>query len=246
MGQIAELGQKTFGIDISQWKKKDLGHVMHPGIKETRGSQRDVFDHRMDAQYARVCKQVAKQAKELCEKEDLAAVFLVGSNRLVGPIQAAFPQELRKRVVLIEEDLGGVFSPGLRRRLEPRIVKWRRQREIQLVNELLGSEHGAVLGVDETLAQLQNEQLSRLILARGLEANLRQCTKCALTSRSADPVCPACGGERRSTTLREVLPELAWSYVTKVEVVTGEAAKRLGEVGAIGGWLRQPTHGRLR
>jgi len=245
LGEIAELGQKKFGIDISQWKKKDLGHVTQPGIKKTRGSQRDVFNNRMDAQYARLCKTLAGQAKKLYEKEDLAAIFLVGSNRLVGPIQAAFPKEMRNRVVLIEEDLGGVWSPRLAHLLDPKIAEWKNQHEMEIVNTLLGSEHGAVLGIDETLAQLQGGGIGTLILARGLDASLRQCAKCALISRSADPACPACGGERRSTTLREVLPELAWSHKTKVEVVTGEAAKKLNKPGAMGGWLRQSKHGEL-
>ena len=245
MGEIAEVGKKKFGINISQWKKKDQGHVTLPGTKKTRGSQRDVFTHRMDAQYARLCKALAQQAAKIYEKEDVAAVFLVGSHRLVGPVQAAFPKELRNRVVLLEEDLGRVFSPGLLHRLEPRVGEWQRQHEMELVNTLLGSERGAVLGIDETLAQLQGGGIGTLILARGLDASLRQCAKCALISRSADLVCPACGGERRSTTLREVLPELAWSHKTKVEVVAGDAAKKLGTVGAMGGWLRKSKRGEL-
>ena len=245
LGEIAELGKTTFGIDISQWKKKDLGHATRPGIRKTRGSQRDVFTHRMDAQFARLCKALAGQATKFYKQEDLAAVFLVGSNRLVGPIQAAFPKDLRNRVVLIEEDLGGVFSPGLPQRLLPKIAKWKRQHEMELVNTLLGSERGVVLGIDETLAQLQSGGIGRLILARGLDAGLRQCAKCGSTSRSADPACPACGGERRDTTLREMLPEWVWSHKTKVQVVSGEAAKKLSELGAMGGWLRQSKHSEL-
>jgi len=245
LGEIAEVGQKKFGIDISQWKKKDQGHVTLPGTKKTRGSQRDVFAHRMDAQYARLCKALAQQATKLYGKVGLAAVFLVGSNRLVGPIQAAFPKELRNRVVLIEEDLGRVWSPTLPHLLEPRIAKWKRRHEMELVNTLLGSERGAVLGIDETLAQLQNGGIGTLILARDFDSSLRQCARCGLTNRSSDPACPACGGEWRSTTLREVFPELAWSHKTKVQVVTGEAATKLSTLGGMGGWLRQSKRGEL-
>jgi hypothetical protein len=245
MGKIAELGQKEFEIDISQWKKKDQGHVTLPGTKKTRGSQRDVFTHRMDAQYARLCKALAQQATKLYGKASLAAVFLVGSNRLVGPIQAALSKELRNRAVLIEEDLGRVWSPRLPYLLEPRIAEWKRRHEKELVNTLLGSQHGVVLGIDETLAQLQNGGIGALILARDFDSSLRQCAKCGLANRTSDPACPACGGEWRSTSLREVLPELAWSQKTTVEVVTGEAAKKLSRLGAMGGWLRQSKHGEL-
>jgi Bacterial archaeo-eukaryotic release factor family 10 len=244
-GKITELGQKTFEIDISQWRKKDLGHVIRPGIRKTRGSQRDVFQHRMDAQYTRLCKSLAAQAKKLFEDEDLAAIFLVGSSRLVRPIHAAFPKDFQDRVVLMEEDLGRLSLPRLPRLLGPRIAEWKGQHDMASVKAMIGSERGAVLGIDETLAQLQKGAIRTLILARTFDANVRQCSRCAFASRSAELVCPDCGGERRTTSLRQLLPVLAWAQKVNVEVVAGPAAKTLNELGAMGGWLRRRKHSEL-
>jgi peptide subunit release factor 1 (eRF1) len=56
--------------------------------------------------------------------------------------------------------------------------------------------------------------------------------------RAADRVCANCGGERRVVALRAVIPELARRYGVPVEVVAGEAARKLREAGGIAAWLR--------
>lgn len=245
LGEMTEFEEMQFRIDTSQWKKKELGHVVGQGVEKTRGSQRDTFEHRMDAQYRRLCRETAEHAKGLCETEGLAAIFLVGSDRLIEPIEAEFPREFRRRVVLIPEDLARMSSPQLEQRLEAKVADWEREHESKLVTALLDNEHGAVVGIDETLAQLQKGKVRSLVLVRDLDASLRQCVKCGWTDRSADPVCSVCGGERGCVTLRDVLPELAWSSKASVEVVSGEAAKRFKEAGGMGAWLRQPTRAGL-
>ncbi len=238
--EMTQLQETKFDVDISQWKKEDLGHVARPGIQKTYGSQRDVFDHRMDAQYKRLCRETAEEAIHLREKECFAAVFLVGSQRLIAPIAAEFPRELEQRVRLIKKDLGKFEPHKLQEHLEPEIDQWEREHESLLVNELLGSEQGAVLGIDETLSQLQKRKIRRLVLFRDLDARLHKCMSCGWTDSSADPVCSVCRGARYVITLREILPDLAAASEADVEVVSDKAAMRLKEVGGIGAWLRQP------
>jgi peptide subunit release factor 1 (eRF1) len=103
---------------------------------------------------------------------------------------------------------------------------------------LLASERGAVTGIDETLALLQEGKIRTLILARELNASLQRCVNCGHIDRSADPVCSSCKAARESVFLRDVLPDLAASSNAEIEVVSGEAARKLQEVGGIGGWLR--------
>jgi hypothetical protein len=57
--------------------------------------------------------------------------------------------------------------------------------------------------------------------------------------RSASAVCAFCGGERRTVTLREILPGLSRRHQVAVEVVAGEAARKLREAGGMGAWLRE-------
>jgi peptide subunit release factor 1 (eRF1) len=243
--EMTLLQETKFDVDISQWKKEDLGHVARPGVQMTYGSQRDVFEHRMDAQYSRLCREIAEKAIHLREIERFAAAFLVGSQRLTAPIAAEFPRELQQRVRLIKKDLGKFGPHELQEHVDPEIEEWEREHETMLVNELLSSERGAVVGIDETLAQLQKRKIRTLVLFRDLDARLHRCTNCGWTDSSADPVCSVCQGDRYVITLRDVLPDLAAASEADVEVVSDKAALRLKEAGGIGAWLRQPKQSGL-
>jgi len=65
------LEDKSFDVDISQWKKKDLGHFAGERIRKTRGPQRDIFEHRLEAQYERLCQETAERAAALCGDQTL-------------------------------------------------------------------------------------------------------------------------------------------------------------------------------
>lgn len=236
--ELLELEEKKFTIDISQWKMKDLGHVTGQRVHKTRGSQRDAFDHRVEAQYERLCRQAAQQAGVICAREKLQAIFLVGKDHLIELIEKDFPKELRHRVTLIKEDLGRSSVHELQNRLEPEIEKWEGQHEKALVDSLLISERGTVIEAEEALAKLQQGKVRLLVVARDFNPNLRQCMVCGWTDRSADPACPKCGATRRLAALQDVLPGLARKYNVDLEVVSGSAEKRLREAGGMGGWLR--------
>src|SRR5437870_1370925 len=236
--ELLELEEKKFTIDISQWKMKDLGHVTGQRVHKTRGSQRDAFDHRVEAQYERLCRQAAQQAGAIYARERLQAIFLVGKDHLIELIEKDFPKELRHRVTLIKEDLGRSSVHELQNRLEPEIEKWEGQHEKALVDSLLISKRGTVIEAEEALAKLQQGKVRLLVLARDFNPNLRQCMVCGWTDRSADPACPKCGASRRLAALQDVLPGLARKYNVDLEVVSGSADKRLREAGGMGGWLR--------
>ena len=246
LGEMAESGRMEFTINISQWKKKEMGHVTGQSVKKTRGSQRDTHRHRMDAQYARLCRDVEERAKSLCEKNQCAAIFLVGSDRLTKAIEAEFPKQFGHPVVTIEEDFGKFSPSDLRKRLEPRIADWESGRQLALVHALLGDERNAVAGLDETLVLFQKGKIRNLVIAHNLNESLHHCSECGWMDRSGDPVCPQCGRERFVVNLRDVLPELAWKTKTGVEVVAGEAAIGLNRSDGIGGWLRGRTRVELR
>jgi hypothetical protein len=245
LGQMIELNEKKFEIDISQWKQEELGHVTGQSVRKTRGTQREAFGHRMNAQYQRLCRATANETRDLCEKEGFTAVFLVGSDRLIKPIEAALPQGFQHSVVLVKENFGKLPASELQQRLQPRIAKWEGEYKARLVSALLESERGNVMGIEETLAELQNGKIRTLVVSRELDTRLQQCKHCGWTDRSADPCCSACGGERRAVMLHDALPELARKFDTETEVVSGESARKLKDAGGIGAWLRQPRQAEL-
>ena len=239
LGEMLELEEKEFPMEPS--KKKDMGPVSRPaGVRVSRGTNRDVFEHHLNAQYVHYYRQIANQVDRWCAAEHLDSLFLVGLIEMARGIQRELPQRLREKTTVIEEDLGWVVSRvELEKRIEPFVEKHEREREIALMDGLLGNSRAVVIGVDETLVQLQQGRIRNLAVVKGLDGSLKQCVQCSWADRTQDPACPACGGERHVVKLREVLPLLARRYNVSVEVISGEAAHRLQEAGGMGAWLRE-------
>jgi hypothetical protein len=240
LGEISEMPAMKFELDVSQWKQKEHGHMARRNTKMPHGPLRDAFKQRMDQQYQRFFRHIAERTKFVCGKDDPPVVLLVGSERLTKPIESALPLDIQERTVLIDEDLARISPAKLQAKILPRLADWTTRFAEARANRLLESEHAAVFGVDETLAQLQDGRLGSLLIVRGLDAALRQCAKCGDINRSADPVCVRCGGARQAVTLSQVLYDLAKNRHTKVEVLDPDGAKKLAKAGGLGGWLRQP------
>jgi hypothetical protein len=239
LGELTELARKQFEVDPSQWKKKSLGHLTSGRIQKMRGPYPDRFEHRIEVQYARLCREVAKQAAALSKQHGLAHIFLAGPDRLIRPMQTQFPPAFGESVCLVPEDLGNFSPKELLQRLEPIIDEYEQKRQMAIVTRLLITDNGAVADLDETLAQLQNGRVRSVVVSRDFDLDLRQCRKCGLASRAADPVCAVCAGELRKVALRELLPALLAAHNTEVEFVNGKAARTLERAGGMGGWLRQ-------
>jgi len=240
LGEIVEQKHEAFQVDTSQWKRKDQMPPSHPGVQKTRGSQRDVFEQRIEAQYARFYREAAEHIRRWAEREKLDPIFLAGPNEVVEPLWAELPRTFQERAALVKGVPGHCTPAELLARLEPEVARWKRESELAVVNSMLTNPNGsrAVLGIDETLARLQQGLARELVVVRGLGGKLRQCMKCGRVDRAADRICANCGAERKLVALRAVVPELARRYGVPVEVVAGEAARKLHEAGGIGAYLR--------
>jgi len=239
LGEMLELEEKEFRMEPS--KVKEMGPVSRAGgVRVSRGTDHDVYEHHVDAQYAHYHRQIAKDVDRWCAAEHLNSLFVVGLVEMAKGIWRELPQVLREKTTVIEKDLVWVESRAeLEKRIEPFVERYEHERQVVLMDSLLGDSRAVVLGIDETLVQLQQGRIRNLAVVKGLEGSLQQCLKCSWADRTQDPACPACGGEREVVRLREVLPQLARRYSVSVEVVTGEAARRLQEAGGMGAWLRE-------
>jgi hypothetical protein len=238
LGEMLALEEKEFKLEPS--KEKEMGPISRPGVRMSRGTNRDAFERHVTAQYAHYHKEIAEDVVRWSAAEHLDSFFLVGVDEMTRGIQKQLPQALRERAILVEEDLGWVESRSeLEKRIQPFVEKHQRERELALIDALLGDSRAVVLGIDETLVQLQQGRVRNLAVVKSLDGSLRQCLKCSWADRTQDPACPACGGERQIARLREVLPHLVRRYNVSVEVVSSEAARRLQAAGGMGAWLRE-------
>jgi peptide subunit release factor 1 (eRF1) len=238
-GQLALLAEKEYRVDKSQWKRGDVAHVSSGLARKAQGPGRDLVNDRIEVQYEHLCKEIADQMWVFTRELNFTGVLVVGPQRLVGATKKNFPGSFQARVVLVPEDLAKLSATKILRRLEPVIANCEAVRQSTEVKNALAGNRGSIIEADEAIARLQGGTLRSILIAGDLEFHLHQCEKCGLVNRSADNVCPVCGGPRRNVDLLDVLPQLAATHGTEVEFVTGEAAQTLTKAGGVAGWERQ-------
>jgi hypothetical protein len=239
LGELIAIAERQYEIDESQWKRTDVGHIASERTRKAHGADRDLFEHRLRAQFEHLCAETANQLLALSKKNDFAGLFLVGSHRLIDPIQKHLPPVASGLVVSVSEDMGGFSPTEILRRLEPLVADYERKHQLAEVDHLMTADGGTIRDVDETLARLQRGTIGTVLVASGHDFHVRECAKCGVVGRSSDVACADCGGERRRIPLLDVLLRLSTEYGVKVEFVRGEAAQVLAKAGGIGGWLRQ-------
>ena len=240
MGEITKDHEARLNIDTSQWRRKDLKPPSQPGVEVLRGSHRDAFERRVEAQYASFYSKEAEHIRAWADAWKLNAVFLMGPPKLVELVWNKLPKSVQGRTLLIQEDVEHLSRAELQDRIESEVHNWEQDYEKHLVDQLFDGSDGAraIFGVDETLLRLQEGLVRSAVAVSGIEGRVRQCTKCGWTDRTVDSTCPVCGGARLQTDLRAVLPPLMRRYKAPLEVIAEDAAGRLNKAGGIGAWLK--------
>ena len=240
LGTITEDEAAAFSIDYSSWRKPHLVGPSSSAVAKQYGVQRDRVKDRKAAQRSRFDRVLADRIMSWSNEGRISPILLVGGPGDVQAIANTLPAEFRKQTAIVQKALPRISAGDAKKKLGPLLRSWEREYEATLVDELVSSRQTrkAAIGLDQTLTQLQKGRVRELIVARGVTGSVKQCLRCGWIDRSADHVCPVCGSERRSRTLRTVIPELASLQEVQVEVVSGKAAKKLRAVGGIGAWLR--------
>lgn len=236
-GELRELEEKTFHLKPS--RKKEMGPVARPGVRLSRGTNRDVFEHHRAAEYEHYCREIARRMETWIAAEKLESVFVVGLPRMVNAVQKSISSPFVNQIVPVATNLGWLSRSKLLQRIEPDVLKHKRDREREFVRTLLGDSRNAVTGIDEVLAQLQQGNARSIVVAKGLSADLQRCLNCSWVDRTADPRCPSCGGKRERASLRDLLPDLVRRYNVSLEIVSGNSADALRRSGGIGALLRE-------
>jgi hypothetical protein len=153
-GQLTLAATKPFEIDASQWKRREQGRVAIESVQNSRGPVRDLYQHRIEAQYKRLCHQLGEEATALSKSKELDGLFLVGPDRLIQAVQEKIPHFLAASTVFVGENLGQTSARELQRRLQPLIDCYEQEQQLSIVKRL-ASSRGALTTPDEVLAQLQ-------------------------------------------------------------------------------------------
>lgn len=239
LGEFTSLSEKQFEVDESQWKRTDVGHIATEAMRKGHGPDRDLYDHRLDAQYEKLWSDTAAHAASLVKQHDFAGIFLVGPERLVSSIHKHLAAAADIPVVNVFKDLGQFAPKDIRRRIEPLIAECEQKARLTEVRALLAADSGSVVDPDEGLAKLQAGTIGTLFVAENHELHLRECVNCLTVSRESGPVCAQCRGQRIDVAMTEALARIALAKGTKLSFVSGEAGELLANAGGMAGRLRQ-------
>jgi len=176
----------------------------------------------------------------LQRKRAFDRLLLAGPDEALATLRHYLPRPLRAR-------LGGTLTLELfasdadvLRAVRAAAETIERQEEMDTVAELLdaavGSRHAA-LGVEETVAALNEGRVHVLVVDGAFGAPGRECGGCGRLVAHGDP-CPACGQPPEHLGgFREAVIAHALAQGARIEQVSGEAASRLQEHG-LAAWTR--------
>lgn len=240
LGEIVEEDRQPIVFDKSAWRKKDLVGPSHAAVGKRRGVHRDRFASRMQAQHARFAVAIASRIQRWAERQRLRPVLLVGPDAMIDAVSAALPAAFRPRIAAVPENLSQLSPATLHARVQPALARWQRDDEVARVEALLSGDgsRGVAVGLEQTLARLQEGRVRELMISRGIKGTVGQCERCGWVDASPSGSCARCGGRRRAAAVRVLLPELARRKAVSIDVVAGPAAKRLRQTDGIAARLQ--------
>jgi peptide subunit release factor 1 (eRF1) len=105
---------------------------------------------------------------------------------------------------------------------------------LNLLQDRVRQSHFATSGLHDTLVQLQEGKVDRLIVARDLSREGVQCTQCGFYLVRRDGACPYCGGVLRDgVDLVESMIRMAATQSAQVDIVPADNMRDLNGVGAL-------------
>jgi peptide chain release factor subunit 1 len=105
---------------------------------------------------------------------------------------------------------------------------------IDLVRDRVRNRHFAIAGIGDTLEQLQEGKVERLVVARNLEETGAQCTQCSFYLVNRNGGCPYCGGSLRDgVDLVESMLRMAAEQNVSIEFADAGPLREMNGVGAL-------------
>jgi peptide subunit release factor 1 (eRF1) len=164
---------------------------------------------------------------------------LLGTTENTKNFREFLPRALDERVIheAHAPSPSAASGPELVRHLNPvfEALASREQAEVlDMLQERVRQSHFATSGLHDTLVQLQEGKVDRLLMSSDLEREGVQCTQCSFYLVRRDGACPYCGGElREGVDLVESMIRIAANQAARVDFVTGDTLSGMNGVGAL-------------
>jgi hypothetical protein len=162
---------------------------------------------------------------------------LLGTTENTGRFREFLPKFIDDLIIEVAHAPPAPGAPEIARRLQPIIDEHARREEataLDLLQSRVSQSHFATAGVHDTLIQLQEGKVDRLVVSRDLQKEGVQCTQCAFYLVRRDGACPYCGGSlKEGVDLVESMIRMAANQAVAVDFVAADTMHGMNGVGAL-------------
>lgn len=162
---------------------------------------------------------------------------LLGTTENTQHFREFLPKPILDRLIHTAHAPSSGTATDIRKHMLPVLEEFARKQEatsLDTIQDRVRQSHFATSGMHDTLVQLQEGKVDRLVVARDLEKDGVQCTKCGFYLVRRDGDCPYCGGELTDgIDLVESLIRIAASQAVAVEFASADTMQDLKGVAAL-------------
>jgi peptide subunit release factor 1 (eRF1) len=235
---------RLFSVFMGALEESDaLRDEQVPARHDQGGVSQSHFQRHHDLHVLWHLKRVAGRLAALFRRRPFDRLILAGPEEVTSELRALLPDALARRVAAVvpletSANEREVLEKTLE--IEARVEREAEERLIQELLETAGAGGRATRGLAPTLEALWLGEVRTLVVADGAEAEGSECPRCGRLEAGDIATCPACGNAMRS--VHDVFHRAMARTIEqagRVEVVHGDAARRLLEAGGgLGALLR--------
>lgn len=234
LGEIEELPGAFRAVPTQEWNQltqDSSGRRYGQGGIHRAAANTDRFERRLDAWTHRFYKRLAGLLEQVMNERNIQRLVLVGQKAEVQVFKELLPRRLRERVLATLPSLPTPLTQAgeVLKRVQEVLEPLEREHENQLLDKL--AERG-VAGLDRTLELLQQGRLYLLVAPWNPQGKVYRAPD-GWVGGSMEGAVAHGAGRIEDVELKQVLPELAEAYGTRLEFVRGPAEERLHQ--AFGG-----------
>jgi peptide chain release factor subunit 1 len=195
-----------------------------------RSVEKDVDDH---------LRNFAEDIQRRWRAERFDRLAVGGPQEIVPRFLELLGEDLRARLApaRVDVDLSDVSEARVKEAIERLVVEDDQRTEQELLDRLRESPGRAAVGLQDTLAALNERRVEQLLVDPAYGAPVFRCLSCGLLTAGPDDQCPADGGDmERSDHPREAL--VAAAIAQDAEVVVLRHQEDLQQLRGVGALLR--------
>jgi peptide chain release factor subunit 1 len=234
---------RLFSVFLGEIEETDAFRDFVPGKHDQGGRSQARYQRHHEAHVRWHLKRTARRLAELLRRRRFDRLILAGPEEATSELRRLLPRVLAHRLAaVIPVELFAKESEILEKTLE---TERRLEREVEagLLGELLDEAQGggrATCGLEPTLEALWLAEVQTLVVADGVHVSGSECPNCGRLEPESVARCPGCGTATQPVhDLFHRAIGLALEQAGSVEVVHGDAARRLLEAGdGLGALLR--------